>query len=170
MGVREGTVTFNHVRVFEMDKDGLVVRSEQFFDVKNGFTIVKRHVAINIFNTTVTSSEKSWNFIDNFQKLGNTRLDINIESVSIANTSMNSGCSGIQIFGGRSDYDAMKVEGSVRIHNVTISSLSDGCHCALCVLLVQELDGIRYYDQRQSLHCYHLTSVYGSLSKKRLVN
>ena len=128
VGVSEGTVTFNHVRVFEMDNDGLRILSHYFFDVKNGFT-VKRHVAINILNTTVTSSERVGILLF-FRKLGNTRLDINIESVSIA-TRIKSGSIGIQIDCGYSDYDAVKMEVSVRIHNVTITGLSDGCVCAL---------------------------------------
>ena len=112
----------------------------EFVRCQNGFTIVKRRIAINIFNTTVTSA-KGDGISLGFMKLGNTRVDINIESVSIArmNSGHGRGTSGIVFFGGLSVYDAVKVEGSMRIHNVTITGLSDRCVSALCVFSFRNL-------------------------------
>ena len=135
VGVTEGVATFNHVREFEIGFVGFDVCFEHL-DVEDSSAVLKRDVRINIFNSTITS----WNTCGialSFKKVGNTRADVNIASVSMI--AMNSGRFGIYTEGGLSDYDTLKIKGSVHIHNVTITGLSDYCSFALGLYLFRNL-------------------------------
>ena len=73
-------------------------------------------------------------------KVGGTSVDVNIESASLI--AMNSGQYGIHISSGKStpDYNhAVKINGSVRSRNVTITGLPEGCKSALLAVIFRNL-------------------------------
>ena len=99
-----------------------------FLELNNDNTISKTYIEINIFNSTITSW-KRYGIGFRLTKVG--IIDINIESVSMIGSNRDE--FGIYIEGDVPDYEMLKIEASVRIHNVTITGLTFNCSYALGV-------------------------------------
>ena len=119
---KEGIATFNHVHAIQTCGIAFVVLS----------TVHKRQIEINIFNSSITTNKEF--------KIGLCPRARRIQCIKFTRPSMNvsyDGHYGIAIVGGFSE--ALNFEVSVRIHNVTITDLPDGCNSALYVHSLRNL-------------------------------